>query len=116
MDLARAEYLARQPPNWGKIIHEKLLERENIVNNNKHVLAISSRIQKALDDNPGTHSLTHLLTHSPNHLLTHSVVSGPLQGSEILKTLNEQEQCEFFSRYSNCKVLILRNWTFLSGK
>ncbi len=97
MELARAEYLARQPPNWGKIIHEKLLERENIVNNNKHVvLAVSSRIQKALDDNP--------------------VVSGPLQGSEILKTLNEQEQCEFFSRYPKCKILILRNWTSLSGK
>lgn len=44
-----------------------------------------------------------------------AVNSAPLDGTQVLQELSEVEQCDFFSRYPQCKTLILRDWRAISN-
>lgn len=111
-ELARAERELNKPINWGQRTFYNLLERygtpepsfslnktktlNNKNNNRKTIptLAPPKRVQEALEKNP--------------------TISGPLNGSEVLNELTEIEQCDFFSRFPECEILILQNWITIS--
>ena len=43
------------------------------------------------------------------------MVAAPLDGSRVIQELSEIEQCDFFSRYHQCKSLIICDWKHLSN-
>lgn len=95
MEMFRAEYLARQPKNWGKIIYDKL-EASSIkdkTNTRKSVPSASSNVRLAMEENLS--------------------MTGPLNGGKIVQTCSDDEQVEIFSQYNKCKVLLLNDWTHI---
>ena len=97
MELFRQDYELRLGPNWGKIIFDRLKEREEEINLTSNSPKVRSKKVQALLEN-------------------YPVIYGPLDASNILSTLTEDDQCDFFERFRQCEILVLRSWTFLSDK
>jgi len=91
MEMHREEYNLRKGPNWGEILYENLKQR-----NSQPVRPPRPNIMKMV--------------------MSHPVVSGPLDGTEALEKLTEDEQCTFFAQYPHCKSLTLQRWSHISEK
>jgi hypothetical protein len=91
MELARAEAALKKPPNYGEILFKKFQDP-------------AYDMRKTRPPKPIV----------MDHLQLQPVVTGPLDGTLALSSLNEEEQCEFFSHYPKCESLILRGWEEMS--
>jgi hypothetical protein len=99
MKLARLEHELNKPINWGAIQFQHLQEREALQKASKliglpSVPPPNASIRIALEQNAST--------------------TGPINGTSIIASLNEEEQTDFFSRFPFCEVLNLTNWSYLS--
>lgn len=97
MELARYERELNKPPNWGEITYKSLKQRE---------------LEKGC-------ILNQTLAPPRNAVRTaleaHATVTGPLDASDILDTLSEEDMMDFFSRYPSLKSLVLQNWVIISN-
>ncbi len=99
MELFREEYELKKPKNWGKITFQNIQRRTeelNLISGDSKVLSVKPSVRQALE--------------------AHIVVSGPLNATDVLESLTEQEQCDFFSSFDKCTCLTLQRWTHLSGR
>lgn len=97
MELARAERALNRPKNWGEITYKNIKKREEDRENGLlPILPPSIKVRAVLETQP--------------------IVTGTLDGSEAITELLEDEQCDFFSRYSQCRGFVLRNWSFVAHK
>lgn len=97
MELARYERELTKPHNWGEITYKSLKQRELERGSSTNQLPPPprDRIRDALE--------------------AHATVSGPLDAGDVLDTLTEEEQLDFFGRYPNLRVLHLRDWMVISN-
>ena len=91
MELSRAEFKLKQPPNYG----ERLFQR---FEKQKHELPQERPPKPRVLD----------------HMQLQPTVTGPLDGSRAIQELTQEEQCEFFAHYARCKKLILTKWETIS--
>jgi hypothetical protein len=101
MELARQERELRKPINWGARTYWSLkkraeeLEEDASKSTSRSVnLNINPKVRAALEG--------------------HSVLSGPLDASNVLSQLSEEELCHFFSHFPQCECLILNSWYTIS--
>ncbi len=94
MELARNERELMKPINWGKITFNNLKRREGTFVS----LTSNEPPRKAVQD----------------ALLANPVLTGPLDASLIINSLSENDQCDFFGRYTKCTVLHIRGWLFIT--
>lgn len=110
----RIDYESKLPPNWGKVLYDKLKSRDD-----QDELIASGKLTL-------NHSLLagHKTTgeyHNDSKALrqcfeTQPVVTGPLDGGVVLKVLSEDDQCHFFLKYPKLEVLKLNDWKEISNK
>lgn len=98
MELFRDELALRQGPNWGKITFERLQARERAEKLGQIDKTLPVKVVKAVDE--------HFDSAEDDNL--------PLDATEVIQTLNDDEQCYFFSQYNTCTHLIIRDWSHLS--
>lgn len=109
LSYSKAEYEAKLPPNWGKLIHDRLLERKRVADADGGVGAHRTVF---------SHPLKGAAANLPAHLsraieACGAVATGPLDGGKALQMLSMEEQCQFFGRYGKCRSLLLKDWTSL---
>lgn len=108
MELARWEREANKPINWGERTYWNLKrrEKETLTDDNETVgsHASSLTISKSIHSNYNVRKA----------LEDHPVVTGPLDASDVLGLLSEDEQCLFFSQFPKCECLVLLRWTTMS--
>lgn len=96
-ELARYERELNKPPNWGEITYKNLKQRElekgSILNQTQ--APPRSTVRAALE--------------------AHATVTGPLDASDVLDTLSEEDILDFFARYPAVRNLILQNWLTISN-
>ena len=97
MELARYERELTKPTNWGEITYKNLKQRE---------LEKGSALTQVLA--PPRNAVREALE-------AHATVSGPLDGTDVIETLSEEDQLDFFTRYNSLRVLQLRNWLSISN-
>ena len=97
MELARYERELNKPINWGEVTYKSLKQREL---EKGHILS------QTLD--PPRNSVREALE-------AHATVSGPLDATDILFTLSEEDQLDFFGRYPSVRILYLRDWGNISS-
>ncbi len=97
MELSRQERLLAKPKNWGAITFQNIHKREQEIAkgiNTTKIFPLESKVRKALESHPTVH--------------------GPLDATDVLETLSEDEQCSFFSEYPELEILTLRSWATIS--
>jgi hypothetical protein len=97
MELARYEREINKPINWGEATYKSLKQREQEKGSilNQTPAPPRDTVRQALE--------------------AHATVSGPLDATDILDTLSEEDQLDFFGRYPNLRVLYLRDWATISN-
>lgn len=94
---SRDEYLASRPTNWGAYTYKRLKAREFEKSLPGGGFKPSSvRVQAALDEN-----LDEL---------------GPLDLTDYIHSLNEEEICDLISHFPKCENLIMKDWERLPDK
>jgi hypothetical protein len=96
-ELARYEFELNKPTNWGEHTYKVLKQREE-----EHGSILSHTLA------PPRNSVRAALE-------AHPVVSGPLDASDIINQLSEEDLLDFFARYTKLRVLYLRNWNHISS-
>jgi hypothetical protein len=91
MELLRAERKLNEKPNYGAIFFKKTLE---LAQAPPKVLAPSNQVLEYLE--------------------SHATIRGPLDASDVIRDLCFDDQVDFFSRYTNCESLALRDWEDMS--
>eukprot|EP01041_Mallomonas_annulata_P000407 gene407-739_t len=99
MELFRQEYLLRLGPNQGQEIYMRLKAREQ-----EEVKGLAKNSQIITKKN-----VLEALDKYPN-------IFGPLDAAYVLTELHEDDQCDFFQKFPQCKILLLRNWLHMSDK
>jgi hypothetical protein len=97
MELFREDYLRRLGPNRGEEIYNRLLASELEDKIHPENLIITKKVVR-------------------NALESYPNILGPLDATDILNNLHEDDQCDFFKKYPSCDHLQLKNWTFMSDK
>lgn len=96
MELFNEERRRVEPPNFGEQIFEKLnrLPAETLTKPTFNVGLPRNNVRYFLEQNPN--------------------MKGPLDATEILNQLGDDDLCDFFARYNQCQTLIIKNWKFIS--
>eukprot|EP01038_Epipyxis_sp_PR26KG_P005005 gene5005-6990_t len=105
MELSRSERELNKPTNWGLITYNNINARkEKLAKTSKNNLTTKESI---IPSNPAIRDA----------LEQYPVVSGPLDASELINSTNlsDNELCDFFAFYTKCKILILRDWSYISS-
>ena len=97
MELARYERELNKPPNWGEMTYKSLkqrdLEKGSILN--QTLAPPRPTVREAME--------------------AHPTVTGPLDATDVLEALSDEDQLDFFSRYPSVRSLYLRNWNSISS-
>ncbi|KAJ1415988.1 hypothetical protein B484DRAFT_401290 [Ochromonadaceae sp. CCMP2298] len=93
-ELQRSERELAKGPNWGEITYKNLELRKN----EKVGVTSQAPPRKLVRD----------------ALESHATVKGPLDATDVLFTLGEENLLDFFSRYTKLQVLYMRDWATVS--
>jgi hypothetical protein len=110
----RLDYEAKLPPNWGKVLYDKLKERDE---QDELIASGALELNNSLLAGHKTTGEYHNDSRSLKECFeAQPVVSGPLDGGVVLRVLSEDDQCHFFSKYPKLEVLKINDWKNISNK
>ena len=87
------ELKTTKPINWGQVYYDSITDP----NRSTQAFAAKPRVQFMLERVVETEE-------------------GPVDATQLLNLLTDDELCDFFARIPNCRSIILRDWTSISEK
>lgn len=100
MELARQERELRKPKNWGAVAFQNIFQRQQELKNGTlaqktKVLGLNSKVREVLERYP--------------------TIRGPLDMSQLVNELNDEELIIFIQHYQQLEHLIIQSWMKLSA-
>lgn len=95
MELFNDERKLKEPPNYGEQVFKKFNQ-----------LGEAGLTRPTFSFGAPSDNVRYFLEQYPD-------VKGPLDATEVLNHLSSDDLCDFFSRYTECESLSLRDWKYM---
>jgi len=120
--LDKHERELNKPINWGEITYNHIKQRiyeikskDNDMNYNNHDISDDNNNNYISDDSSNNVyrniSSSNIISKKVREMIElHLCITGPLDASDVITILNDEEQIEFFSKYTKLQQLIIHNY------